>query len=167
MRLVAASFGLPSPLNLSSSPDRLSLLSRLPFPSVMILPRLAALALLPLLASAAASFQNTAIVRTIELGGSISVVSTTYTAKVTSQEAATEYIVGLGKEEEGKVGWFDVREKKGSKAGGQLEWRRGRWDERRSVHAFPSPLTALKLLQGDARELKEGHRMRLLFSGCL
>ncbi|KAL7413043.1 putative oligosaccharyltransferase alpha subunit [Mrakia frigida] len=103
----------------------------------MLLPRLVALALLPLLASAAASFQNTAIVRTIELGGSISVVSTTYTAKVTSQESATEYIVGLGKEEESKVGWFDVREKKARGGeGGQLEWRRGRWDERSSSRLY-------------------------------
>lgn len=91
------------------------------------------LSLLPLLASAAGTFSNTAIVRTIELGGSISVVTTSYQAKVTSQEAATEYVIGLGKEEEGKVGWFDVRwkGKSGSGGGGGLEWRRGRWDERR------------------------------------
>ena len=115
----------------------------------MLLPRLAALALLPLLASASASFQNTAIVRTIELGGSISVVSTTYTAKVTSQGSATEYIVGLGKEEESKVGWFDVREKKPKGGeGAQLEWKRGRWDERRSVQASSLAFRAEKVPLG-------------------
>lgn len=101
------------------------------FPS-LILPLLPFL-LLPL--SALASFSNTAIVRTIELGGSISVVTTSYQAKVVSDSPVSEYVIGLGKEEEGKVGWFDVRMKSKGGGGGQLEWRRGRWDERRSVRA--------------------------------
>ena len=100
------------------------------FPSLLsLLPLL----LLPL--SALASFSNTAIVRTIELGGSISVVTTSYQAKVVSDSPVSEYVIGLGREEEGKVGWFDVRMKSKGGGGGQLEWRRGRWDERRLVRA--------------------------------
>lgn len=88
--------------------------------------------LLALVASAAAlsgdlpAFTNNAVVRTIDLGGSTTQVTTTYTAK--ALDSANEYIVSLGEEEDSHLGWFEAKDKKSS---APLEWRRGEYYEPR------------------------------------
>lgn len=70
--------------------------------------------LLSLLASSLAapsqSFENTAIVRTVELGGSVVHVTTTYAIKAL-EAGAKVYTVALGAEEKTKTSWLEVRVK--------------------------------------------------------
>lgn len=65
-------------------------------------------ALLPSLASSA--FENTAIVRAIELGGSLVHVSTTYAVKAL-EPGQTVYHVALGKDEREKTSWMEAKVK--------------------------------------------------------
>ncbi|GLB33802.1 putative essential subunit of the N-oligosaccharyl transferase (OST) complex [Lyophyllum shimeji] len=66
--------------------------------------------LAPSLASTSQSFENTAIVRTIELGGSVVHVTTTYAIKAT-QAGAKVYTIALGSEEKQKTSWLEVKVK--------------------------------------------------------
>ncbi|KAF5388240.1 hypothetical protein D9615_000405 [Tricholomella constricta] len=56
------------------------------------------------------SFENTAIVRTVELGGSVVHVTTTYAIKAT-QPGAKVYTIALGLEEKQKTSWLEVKVK--------------------------------------------------------
>jgi len=61
------------------------------------------------LASAAAhSFENTAIVRTVDLGGSLVHVTTTYAIRALDGDAK-QYIVSLGEGEAQSVSWFEAK----------------------------------------------------------
>ncbi|KAG6821283.1 hypothetical protein H0H93_002393 [Arthromyces matolae] len=62
------------------------------------------------LASPSHSFENTAIVRAVELGGAVVHVTTTYAIKAT-QSNAKVYTIALGPEEKVKTSWIDVRVK--------------------------------------------------------
>ncbi|KAG6814173.1 hypothetical protein H0H92_000849 [Tricholoma furcatifolium] len=66
--------------------------------------------LAPSLASPSQSFENTAIVRAVELGGAIVHVTTTYAIKAT-QPNAKVYTIALGQQEHERTSWFDVRVK--------------------------------------------------------
>ena len=102
----------------------------------MPLPSLLALLALPALAVAApAPFQNTALVRTIDLGGATSLMTTTYTARSTSVKLESTYELLVGRAEWEAKGWFEVREKKSrgtaAAAGlndGGLTWTVGAYD---------------------------------------
>jgi hypothetical protein len=91
------------------------------------------LSLSPSFASSAASsdsdFANTAIVRTIDLAGATTVITTTYTAKCQASSSAgcKEYTLGLGARDVEKLAGLEVREKRkgGAAVGGGdlLEWK--------------------------------------------
>jgi oligosaccharyltransferase complex subunit alpha (ribophorin I) len=73
--------------------------------------RLPALALATLscaLASAAYSFENTAIVRTVDLGGSLVSVTTTYAIRAL-EDGAQQYVVSFGEKEQASVSWFEAK----------------------------------------------------------
>jgi oligosaccharyltransferase complex subunit alpha (ribophorin I) len=54
------------------------------------------------------SFENTAIVRTVDLGGSLVSVTTTYAIRALADDAQT-YVVSLGKKEAETVSWFEAK----------------------------------------------------------
>jgi len=54
------------------------------------------------------SFENTAIVRTVELGGSVVHVTTTYAIKALEDGVKT-YTVALGRDEKSKTSWLEAR----------------------------------------------------------
>lgn len=66
--------------------------------------------LLPSFSLAGPAFENTAIVRTIELGGSLVHVSTTYAVKAL-EPGQTVYHVALGKDEREKTSWIEAKVK--------------------------------------------------------
>ena len=64
--------------------------------------------LAPSLASLGTSFENTAIVRTVELGGSVIHVTTTYAIR--ALEAGSKvYTIALGTEEMQKTSWLEAK----------------------------------------------------------
>jgi oligosaccharyltransferase complex subunit alpha (ribophorin I) len=64
--------------------------------------------LAPSFASLSTSFENTAIVRTVELGGAIVHVTTTYAIKAI--EAGSKiYTIALGAEEMQKTSWIEAK----------------------------------------------------------
>lgn len=67
-------------------------------------------ALTPTFSLASLSFENTAIVRSIELGGSLVHVSTTFAVKAL-QPGQSTYQILLGKAERAKTSWLDVKVK--------------------------------------------------------
>jgi oligosaccharyltransferase complex subunit alpha (ribophorin I) len=67
-------------------------------------------ALAPTFSFASLSFENTAIVRSIELGGSLVHVSTTYAVKAL-QPGQTTYQIVLSNSERAATSWFDVKVK--------------------------------------------------------
>lgn len=82
-------------------------------------------------------FTNTAIVRTIDLAGATSLITTTYTARAASDSLDT-YAISLGPHEVAHFASLDVKEKKAkgaaSAAGPQsLSWLKGPWDDQRSA----------------------------------
>lgn len=66
--------------------------------------------LLPSLSLAGPAFENTAIVRAIELGGSLVHVSTTYAVKAL-EPGQTVYHIALGKDEREKTSWMEAKVK--------------------------------------------------------
>ncbi|KIJ70571.1 hypothetical protein HYDPIDRAFT_172361 [Hydnomerulius pinastri MD-312] len=74
------------------------------------LPLLLAGSLLPSFSLAGPAFENTAIVRSIELGGSLVHVSTTYAVKAL-EPGQTVYRVALGKDEREKTSWIEAKVK--------------------------------------------------------
>ncbi|KAG6919438.1 hypothetical protein DXG01_006321 [Tephrocybe rancida] len=64
----------------------------------------------PSLASPSQSFENTAVVRAVELGGAVVHVTTTYAIKAT-KPGAKVYTIALGLEEKERTSWLDVRVK--------------------------------------------------------
>ncbi|KAH7914362.1 Ribophorin I [Hygrophoropsis aurantiaca] len=56
------------------------------------------------------AFENTAIVRTVELGGSLVHVSTTYAVRAL-EAGQTVYQIALGKDERGKTSWIEAKVK--------------------------------------------------------
>ena len=54
------------------------------------------------------SFENTAIVRTVDLGGSLVYVATTYAIRAL-EDGATQYVVSLGEKEAQAVSWFEAK----------------------------------------------------------
>lgn len=66
--------------------------------------------LLPSFSLAGPSFENTAIVRTIDLGGSLVHVSTTFAIK-TLEAGQTVYHVALTKGEKEQTSWIEARVK--------------------------------------------------------
>jgi len=78
----------------------------MPLPRWLSLP---VLALYFTLAKAAAhSFENTAIVRTVDLGGSLVHVTTTYAIRALDS-GAKQYVVSLGEGEAQSVNWFEAK----------------------------------------------------------
>ncbi|KAH7887746.1 Ribophorin I [Phlebopus sp. FC_14] len=71
--------------------------------------------LLPCLALASSAFENTAIVRSIELGGSLVHVSTTYAIKALEPDQTT-YHIALAKDERDKTSWIEAKVKGQTKA---------------------------------------------------
>jgi oligosaccharyltransferase complex subunit alpha (ribophorin I) len=55
-------------------------------------------------------FENTAIVRTVELGGSLTYLSTTYAVKALKDDVST-YIVSLSEEEYAVTSWIQAKVK--------------------------------------------------------
>ncbi|KAG5652427.1 hypothetical protein H0H81_005023 [Sphagnurus paluster] len=68
------------------------------------------LSLLGTVLAAPPSFENTAIVRTVELGGAVVHVTTTYAIKAT-QPGAKVYTIAVGLEEKEKTSWLQVKVK--------------------------------------------------------
>jgi len=56
------------------------------------------------------SFGNTAIVRTIELGGSVAHITTTYAIK-SQEDGLTTYRVALGRDDKEKTSWLEAKVK--------------------------------------------------------
>ena len=54
------------------------------------------------------SFENTAVVRTVDLGGSLVYVTTTYAVRALD-DGAEQYIVTLGEKEAQSVSWFEAK----------------------------------------------------------
>jgi oligosaccharyltransferase complex subunit alpha (ribophorin I) len=54
------------------------------------------------------SFENTAIVRTVDLGGSLVYVTTTYAIRAL-EDGAQQYVVSLGEKEAQAVSWFEAK----------------------------------------------------------
>ena len=67
-----------------------------------------ALSLLAQLVSAEHSFENTAIVRTVDLGGSLVHVTTTYAVKALEDDSSI-YTIALGEDEEKKTSWIQAK----------------------------------------------------------
>ena len=64
--------------------------------------------LLSAITASCQSFENTAIVRSVELGGSLVHVTTTYAAKALEPNVNT-YTIALGNSEIEKTSWLDVK----------------------------------------------------------
>ncbi|KAJ7591060.1 Ribophorin I [Mycena floridula] len=75
-----------------------------------MLQSLALAVLLPALAVLSQSFENSAIVRTVELGGSLVHVTTTYAVKALSSNPKS-YTIALSKNEVEKTSWLEVKVK--------------------------------------------------------
>ncbi|KAI0650316.1 oligosaccharyl transferase alpha subunit [Trametes meyenii] len=63
---------------------------------------------LPLCTSAANSFENTAIVRTVELGGALVHVTTTYAVKAL-EDGSSVYTIALGEQEHAHTSWLEAK----------------------------------------------------------
>ncbi|KAI9066772.1 oligosaccharyl transferase alpha subunit [Trametes sanguinea] len=63
---------------------------------------------LPLCTSAANSFENTAIVRTVELGGALVHVTTTYAVKAL-EDGSSVYTLALGEQEHARTSWLEAK----------------------------------------------------------
>ncbi|KAI0327775.1 oligosaccharyl transferase alpha subunit [Cubamyces sp. BRFM 1775] len=63
---------------------------------------------LPLCTSAANSFENTAIVRTVELGGALVHVTTTYAVKAL-EDGSSVYTLALGEQEHAHTSWLEAK----------------------------------------------------------
>jgi oligosaccharyltransferase complex subunit alpha (ribophorin I) len=61
-----------------------------------------------LVSAASHSFENTAIVRTVDLGGSLVHVTTTYAVRALDN-SAKQYIVSLGEKEAESTSWFEAK----------------------------------------------------------
>jgi oligosaccharyltransferase complex subunit alpha (ribophorin I) len=61
-----------------------------------------------LVSAASHSFENTAIVRTVDLGGSLVSVTTTYAIRAL-EDAAQKYVVSFGEKEHASVSWFEAK----------------------------------------------------------
>lgn len=70
----------------------------------------AVLTLLVPLALGEHSFENTAIVRTVELGGSLVHVTTTYAVKAL-EDGSSIYTIALGEDEQKKTSWIQAKVK--------------------------------------------------------
>lgn len=84
-----------------------------PFPFTMSSWRIQAFSLLLSVCASWASslsFENTAISRSVELGGTLVHVSTTYSIK-SLQDRAQTYTIALGSEEFEKTSWLEVKTK--------------------------------------------------------
>lgn len=60
--------------------------------------------------SAEHSFENTAIVRTVELGGALVHVTTTYAVRALEDDSSI-YTIALGEEEQKKASWIQAKMK--------------------------------------------------------
>ncbi|RPD67302.1 oligosaccharyl transferase alpha subunit [Lentinus tigrinus ALCF2SS1-7] len=64
--------------------------------------------ILPLCTSAANSFENTAIVRTVELGGALVHVTTTYAVKAL-EDGSSVYTIALAEQEHAHTSWLEAK----------------------------------------------------------
>lgn len=64
--------------------------------------------ILPLCSSAANSFENTAIVRTVDLGGALVHLTTTYAIKAL-EDGSNVYTIALGEQEHGHTSWLEAK----------------------------------------------------------
>lgn len=81
----------------------------MPLRSWLHLPVLALASLSCTLVSAGShSFENTAVVRTVDLGGSLVSVTTTYAIRALDNDAQ-KYVVSLGEREATSVSWFEAK----------------------------------------------------------
>ncbi|TRM67578.1 Ribophorin I [Schizophyllum amplum] len=89
----------------------------------------------------APSFENTAVVRTIDLGGSVTGVTTTYAIK--ALEAADTYTIALSAEDRGHTSWIEAKVKGDSNA---LQLKEHTTNPDSDVHlvdvVLPEPLLA-------------------------
>lgn len=97
--------------------------------------------LVPSLTCASQPFENTAIVRTVELGGSLVHVTTTYAVKAL-EDGSSIYTVALGPEERKRTSWIEAKIKGQSKALGleDLGYDQKRWVYTLIPHIFSAPL---------------------------
>lgn len=86
----------------------------------------------PSFASASQSFENTAIVRTVELGGSLVHVTTTYAIKAL-EAGSSVYTIALGPEENKRTSWVETKIKGQSNS---LEYKDLGYDEKRYVPSY-------------------------------
>lgn len=68
------------------------------------------LSLLVTYVSAEHSFENTAVVRTVDLGGSLVHVTTTYAVKALEDDSSI-YTIALGEDEQKKTSWIQAKMK--------------------------------------------------------
>lgn len=61
-----------------------------------------------LVSAASHPFENTAIVRTVDLGGSLVYVTTTFAIRALDN-GAQQYVVSLGEKEAQSVSWFEAK----------------------------------------------------------
>jgi oligosaccharyltransferase complex subunit alpha (ribophorin I) len=73
-----------------------------------ILPSLVLSLLVPSLAFAGQPFENTGIIRTVELGGTLVHVTTTFSAKAL-ETGANVYTIALGLEQRLKTSWVEAK----------------------------------------------------------
>lgn len=90
---------------LSTQPPRETMLQRWQTLSLLFVS-----SLLPSFSLAGPAFENTAIVRTIELGGSLVHVSTTFAVKAL-EPGQSVYHIALGKDEKEKTSWIEAKVK--------------------------------------------------------
>ena len=64
----------------------------------------------PTLVAAEHSFENTAVVRTVELGGSLVHVTTTYAVRAL-EDGSSIYTIALGEKEQEKTSWIQAKMK--------------------------------------------------------
>lgn len=64
----------------------------------------------PFLYVSASSFENSGVVRSIDLGGSLVHITTTYAAKAL-ESGADVYTIALGKDEHSKTSWLEAKVK--------------------------------------------------------
>ncbi len=88
----------------SSPPFPFTMLWHWRVPSSLIL----SVFLLPLCTSAANLFENTAIVRTVDLGGALVHLTTTYAIKAL-EDGSNVYTIALGEQEHGHTSWLEAK----------------------------------------------------------
>ncbi|KAG6861609.1 hypothetical protein C0995_014516 [Termitomyces sp. Mi166 len=105
------------------------------------------------------SFENTAIVRAVELGGAVVHVTTTYAIKAT-RPGAKIYTIALGLEEKERTSWLDVRVK-GQQS--SLPQSNHKFDSNRNYHLIDVTLDKPLALNSTLNLVVESHQTHATF----